>query len=89
MPQIKLTVTDPIGLHARPASLVVAASSKFEDTKITIESNGKKGNLKSIMNVMALGVKQGAEITIIAEGKNEDEALAAIKVVLKENKIAE
>lgn len=89
MPQIKLTVIDPIGLHARPASLVVAASSKFTETEISIESNGKKGNLKSIMNVMALGVKKDAEITITAEGKNADEALVAIKTVLTDNKIAE
>ncbi|WKX02517.1 HPr family phosphocarrier protein [Candidatus Mycoplasma mahonii] len=79
-------IKDPVGLHARPASVIVAAASKFV-SNITIESEGKTGNLKSIMNVMALGIKQGASITITANGDDEAEALAAIKDVMTKNNL--
>lgn len=86
MAKITVKVTDPVGLHARPASIVVSAASKFA-SDITISSEGKSGNLKSIMNVMALGVKQGQEITIEAKGADADNAVAEIKKVMKENNL--
>lgn len=86
MAKITVKVTDPVGLHARPASIVVSVASKFV-SDITISSEGKSGNLKSIMNVMALGVKQGQEITIEAKGADADNAVAEIKKVMKENNL--
>ena len=86
MAKITVKVTDPVGLHARPASIVVSAASKFA-SDITISSEGKSGNLKSIMNVMALGVKQGQEITIEAKGADADNAVAEINKVMKENNL--
>lgn len=86
MASFKATITDPVGLHARPASVTVAAASKFE-SDITITSGGKSGNLKSIMNIMALGVKQGQEIEIKAEGADADAAIAAIKETMEKNNL--
>ena len=86
MAKFEATVIDPVGLHARPASVTVAAASKFE-SDITISSNGKSGNLKSIMNVMALGVRQSETITIEATGKDADEAIEAIEKTMKENNL--
>ena len=86
MAELKVTIKDPIGLHARPASITVAAASKFE-SDITITSDGKTGNLKSIMNVMALGVKQNTEVVITANGSDADEALKAIEKAMKENNL--
>ena len=86
MAKITIKITDPVGLHARPASIVVSVASKFA-SDITISSEGKSGNLKSIMNVMALGVKQGQEITIEAKGADADNAIAEIKKVMKENNL--
>ncbi|MCP4336327.1 MAG: HPr family phosphocarrier protein [Mycoplasma sp.] len=79
-------IIDPVGLHARPASVTVSSASKF-DSDITIESNGKKGNLKSIMNIMALGVRQDDEIIITANGSDEDEAITQVQKTMKENNL--
>ena len=84
MASFKATIKDPVGLHARPASVTVAAAAKFQ-SEIKITSNGKSGNLKSIMNVMALGIKQNDEITISAEGEDAAKAIETIKEAMKKN----
>ena len=75
------------GIHARPATLLVKAASKF-DSDINLEYKGKKVNLKSIMGVMSLGVGQGADITISAVGGDEQEALASLEETLKKEGLA-
>ncbi len=85
--EIKLIVKDPVGLHARPASVLVQEASKFE-SDITISGNGKNANLKSIMSVMSLGVKTGEEITIKAEGSDAEEAVKAIESAAKSADLA-
>ncbi|MFT8364160.1 MAG: phosphocarrier protein HPr [Sporolactobacillus sp.] len=74
-------VTDETGIHARPATVLVSEASKFE-SNVSIEYNGKKANLKSIMGVMALGIMKGAEFTVSAEGSDADEAVSAIAKVI-------
>ncbi|WP_080846797.1 phosphocarrier protein HPr [Cytobacillus gottheilii] len=76
------------GIHARPATLLVQAASKF-DSDINLEYKGKKVNLKSIMGVMSLGVGQGADITISAAGSDEQDALNALEETLKKEGLAE
>lgn len=85
--EIKLTIKDPVGLHARPASILVQEATKFE-SDITISGNGKDANLKSIMSVMSLGVRTGEEITITAKGADEADALAAIEAAAKTAELA-
>lgn len=85
--EIKLTVKDPVGLHARPASVLVQEASKFE-SEITVSVNGKAANLKSIMSVMALGIKFGEEITIKAEGEDAEAAISAIEIAAKTAELA-
>ncbi|MDF0725439.1 phosphocarrier protein HPr [Cytobacillus sp. S13-E01] len=70
-------VTSESGIHARPATVLVQAAGKF-NSDINLEFNGKKVNLKSIMGVMSLAIQQGAEIKIIAEGSDEEEAIATL-----------
>ena len=65
------------GIHARAATLLVQTASKF-NSDINLEYKGKSVNLKSIMGVMSLGVGQGSDVTITAEGTDEAEAIAAI-----------
>ncbi len=86
MTHFTTTIKDPIGLHARPASALTQAASKFDNkTAIFIHWGTKMGNLKSIMNVMALGVMHGAEIKIEANGPQAEEAIKTIKQVMIEN----
>ena len=65
------------GIHARPATLLVQAASKF-NSDITLEYQGKSVNLKSIMGVMSLGVGQNADVVISADGADEAVAVEEI-----------
>ncbi|MFA9558650.1 phosphocarrier protein HPr [Evansella sp. AB-rgal1] len=75
-------ITADTGIHARPATQLVNKAGQFE-SEITLEYKGKSVNLKSIMGVMSLGVAQGAEVTIKAEGPDADQAMAGIDEVMK------
>ena len=76
------------GIHARPATLLVQAASKF-NSDINLEYNGKSVNLKSIMGVMSLAVGQGADVTITADGDDAKEAIEAIADTMKKEGLAE
>lgn len=77
-------ITDEIGIHARPAGMLVKEAKEFAST-ITIEANGKKADLTKLMMLLSLGVKKGAEVTITAEGADEDAAIAAMETIFQEN----
>lgn len=86
MASFKAKIKDPVGLHARPASITVSTASKFT-SDIVIKAHGKEGNLKSIMNVMALGVRCNDEIEIAATGVDEEQAVAEIEKTMKDSKL--
>ena len=73
----KVKVINPSGLHLRPAGVLSQTSMKFKSNTI-IESGEKKIVAKSVLNVMAAGIKCGTEINVICEGPDEVEAVAAI-----------
>ncbi|WP_066495888.1 HPr family phosphocarrier protein [Abyssisolibacter fermentans] len=74
MKSANIVVKNKVGLHARPAALFVQRASKFL-SDIYIKRDNKEINGKSIMGIMALGVSYGDEITIIASGDDENEAI--------------
>lgn len=78
MERITLKLTNPEGLHARPAALFVQIANKFS-SDLEIEANGKRVNGKSIIGIMSLGAFQGEEITLIAKGHDQKEMLAELK----------
>ena len=80
-------VTAETGIHARPATILVQTASKFS-SDITLQYDGKGVNLKSIMGVMSLGVGQGADVTISAEGADADDAIAAISETMTKEGLA-
>ena len=84
MKEFKYVVTDNEGIHARPAGLLVKEAAKFASTT-TIAKGAKKGDLKRIFGVMALGVKKGEEITVTCEGADEGAAAAALESFFKVN----
>ncbi|AQY51717.1 MULTISPECIES: phosphocarrier protein HPr [Listeria] len=88
MEQASFVVIDETGIHARPATLLVQAASKYS-SDVQIEYTGKKVNLKSIMGVMSLGIGKGADITIYAEGSDEKDAIVGLTEVLKKEGLAE
>ncbi len=84
MPEITLTVNHEVGLHARPAALFVQEAKQFTSA-IRVAHGEKEGNAKSILNVLAMGVDQGAVITICAEGEDADPALEALRALFESN----
>ena len=69
------------GLEARPVALLVQEASKY-DSRIYIESEGKRVNAKSIMGVMTLGLNAGEELAVTAEGEDEQIAVDNIEKFL-------
>jgi phosphocarrier protein len=71
----QLTVTNSQGFHMRPATVFVNAVSKYK-SNITIKFNGNDVNAKSLMNLIAACIKFGSNIEVVAEGEDEEAALA-------------
>ncbi len=88
MKEKTVLVVDPVGLHARPATVAVNAASKFK-SEVKITYKGRSVNMKSIMGVMSLGIPTQSEVTISAEGDDEEEAIATIEEVLRTQKVIE
>lgn len=84
MKEFTYVITDEIGIHARPAGMLVKEAKAFT-SKITLEANGKSADVTKLMAVMSLGVKNGAEVVIRAEGEDEDAAIAKMEEFMKEN----
>ena len=85
MKQFTYTIKDALGIHARPAGLLAKKAKSYTDTAVTITANGKTVNLGQLMKLMALGVKQGTEVTITCDGANEEEAATGLLAFLEEN----
>ena len=88
MKQKQFTVTADTGIHARPATLLVQAASKYS-SEIQLGYKEKMVNLKSIMGVMSLGVGKDAVITITAEGRDEDAAIDGLTQLMTSEGLAE
>lgn len=73
----EVVVKNGSGLHARPATLLVKKASSFK-SDVSIEYNGKKANVKSLIGVLSLAVTKDAVIKIVASG--DDEALAVEEI---------
>ena len=84
MKQFQYTIKDELGVHARPAGLLVKVVKGFSSTA-TLEKNGKTCDLRKLMALMGMGVKQGETVTIKVEGDDEEAAAAAVQKFLTEN----
>ena len=84
MKRFSYTITDELGIHARPAGLLAKRTSEFKST-VSLEANGKQGNAKQILSVMLLAVKQGQTVEFLVEGEDEEQAAAALLSFMEEN----
>ena len=84
MKQFTYTITDPVGIHARPAGLLVKAAKALDST-VTITKGEKSAAATKLMAVMGLGVKTGETITFTIEGGDEEASAAAMAQFCKEN----
>ncbi len=84
MSKFEYIITDPNGLHARPAGLLVRKAQEFEG-EITISCNGKSAGLKKLLAVMGLGIRGGDTVTVTVEGENAPAVAAELKHFFEEN----
>ena len=70
MEQFTYEITNPVGIHARPAGLLVQ-TAKALDSAVTIWKGGKSASAKGLLALMTLGVQQGDTVTVTIEGGDE------------------
>ena len=85
MKQFTYTIKDPLGIHARPAGLLAKAAKAYGDTVVTVTKDDNTVKASQLMKLMGMGIKQGNEIVVAAEGPAEDEAIAAMQKFFEEN----
>jgi phosphocarrier protein HPr len=87
MKEITLTITNPSGLHARPAKVFIEKTREFK-SRITIQNISRPNSKElpvSAFNLLQSGVRQGHEIRLRAEGEDEDAALTALQELVASN----
>lgn len=84
MKSFTYVIKDEIGIHARPAGLLVKEAKKYA-SKATILCGGKSADCTKLMALMSLGVKHGAEVTVQVEGDDEEAAVAGLEAFFAAN----
>lgn len=84
MKSFSYTVKDELGIHARPAGMLVKEVKNFQ-SKVTLEKDGKSVDASRLMAVMGMGVKKDQAVTVKVEGDDEDAACDAIKAFFETN----
>ncbi len=74
-----LTVQNKMGIHARPAAMIVRISNKYSSTDVKVEKDGEEVNGKSIMSLMMLAAGKGSQIKFIASGDDATQMLDEIE----------
>ena len=73
----EMTITNNIGLHARPATFFIQKANTFKSS-IWIEKDDRKVNAKSLLGVLSLGIAKGMVVTLVAEGQDENDAVEGL-----------
>ncbi len=84
MKNFEYVIKDSVGIHARPAGMLVKEAKKYE-SKIVIGANGKSAEATKLMALMGLGVKCGQTVEVTVEGTDEDTACEGIRSFLESN----
>jgi len=87
MQEIKYRIDDEMGLHARPAGILVKMVAKYK-SDIQLGTPARMVNAKRIIGVMSLTLKQGTEMIMTFNGEDEEEAATAVKAFLEENQFS-
>ena len=85
MKSFDYVITDPVGIHARPAGILVKEVKNYKDSTITLTKGEKSVNLLKLMALMQMGIKQGDKVTVSVEGGEEDAVCAKIEEFFKAN----
>ena len=85
MKSFDYVITDPVGIHARPAGILVKEVKNYKDSVITLAKGEKSVNLLKLMALMQMGIKQGDKVTVTVEGGDEEAVCAKIEEFFKAN----
>ncbi len=80
----EVTVQNSVGLHARPATFFIQRANEFKSS-IWVEKDERRVNAKSLLGVLSLGIVKGTEISIIADGSDEEEAVKTLVELIDSN----
>ena len=81
MPELRVVIKDPAGLHARPAARFVQVSSRFE-SRIVIRHGDREADAKSLIALLGLTIRPSSEIVLVADGPDADTALTSLAAEL-------
>ena len=84
MKKFEYVIKDEVGIHARPAGLLVKEAKKYQ-SKVSITKDGKSAEATKLMALMGMGVKCGDKIIVTAEGADEDAAIDQMEAFMKNN----
>ena len=73
----EVVISNQVGLHARPATFFIQKANEYK-ASIWVEKDDRRVNAKSLLGVLSLGIVKGTAITIIADGSDEEEAIATL-----------
>ena len=85
MKSFEYVITDPVGIHARPAGLLVKEIKSYAGSAVTISKGEKSVNALKLMALMQMGIKQGDTVKVTVEGGDEEAVAAAIEAFFKAN----
>ena len=77
----EVTITNAIGLHARPATFFIQKANSYQST-VWVEKEDRRVNAKSLLGVLSLGIAQGMTIVLSAEGSDETEAIDELEALV-------
>ena len=80
----EVTINNEVGLHARPATFFIQKANEFKSS-IWVEKDERRVNAKSLLGVLSLGITKGTTITLLADGSDEKEAVAALSELVSGN----
>lgn len=80
----EVVVQNQVGLHARPATFFIQKANEYKSS-IWVEKDNRRVNAKSLLGVLSLGITQGLNITIVAEGADEEEAVLELADLISSN----
>lgn len=85
MKSFAYTITNPQGLHAHPAGVLVKQAKAVVPCTVTIEKDGKKADARKMFALMGLGIKSGDTVTVHVGGENEEQVAADLEAFMQEN----
>ena len=85
----EITVNNEVGLHARPATFFIQKANEFKNGIWVEKEDDRRGNAKSLLGVLSLGIVKGTTITLIADGSDEKEAVEALAELVRSGEFGE